>query len=264
MKRLVALVFLSLAVTGCGYKKWSKPVGAFSTSAAPALTQVSAAYTSANDVHLLVREAELVDQYTAKGYTPGEIQDFISPDSLKARQAAIGVLNSYASLVGDLALGKREQELATKTKAVSSSMSSAKTTTSSSSSKTKSLTTTQMGDILTTLDYAIKPLIEHKVRKHLPAILKAADPSIQQICTLLEQDIDTLRSQEQNDYQTQLMGQSQFIDKNTLSAVEKRTEITKLVQIEVDAAKADADLVKAKDALVKLAEAHHRLVTEKK
>jgi hypothetical protein len=102
MKRLAALVLVSLSITGCGYKKWSKPVGAFSTSAAPALTQVYTPYTSANDIHLLVSEAELVDHYASKGYTPGEIQDFISSADQKVRQTAIAVLNSYASMVGNI------------------------------------------------------------------------------------------------------------------------------------------------------------------
>jgi hypothetical protein len=68
-----------------------------------------------------------------------------------------------------------------------------------------------MSSILSGMDFALRPLLEHKVRKHLPAIIQAADPSIQQLCTLLEADIDTLRSQAQDDYQVELMEQYQFI-----------------------------------------------------
>jgi hypothetical protein len=41
MKHLAILAVLSLSVTGCGYKKWARPVGDFSTSTAPALARLS-------------------------------------------------------------------------------------------------------------------------------------------------------------------------------------------------------------------------------
>jgi len=256
----IAPLMLVLVLTGCAsYGRWSKKVGAFSTNTAPALNRASAALNAANAVHTLQEETVLANQYAERGYRPGELTAFMSQSDLAARKQAIDALTNYATLVGDLALGKRVQAETTRAKVLSA----AKATTSAApSSKTKSLTQQQMNYALSGLDIVFKAQIEHKVRKKLPVIMAKADPSVQQICSLLEADMETLRSQEKADYITLLMQQNEFIrqDGGSMGAVEKQAQIMKLFQIEQDAATADADLMKAEKALKQVAEAHHALV----
>lgn len=265
--KVALLITLALpALSGCGgYGPWAKKVSAFSTSAPPALVQATAAYQSANDVHTLEEEAVLVDRYATHGYHPGELTVFMSQSDLASRQQAITVLTDYATLVGDLVLGKREQDVATKTKALSQGATAAKTATTSTS-KTKTLTPQQMSYILSGLDMAIKPVIQHKVHKDLPASLAKADPYVAKLCSLLAADMDDLLSQEKADYQVLLQEQSMFIRKNasSMSAIEKRNEVLKLLTIEQSGVKADADLQKAQKALQEIASAHHRLVDGEK
>jgi hypothetical protein len=216
-------------------------------------------------VHTLKEEAVLVDQYAEKGYHPGELTTFLNQSDLAIRESAISVLKDYATLVGDLALGKRAQDLGTKTKALSQGITAAKAPTATASkSKGATLTPQQLNYVFSGLDMAIKPLIEHKVKKNLPASLAKADPYVSELCTLLSKDIDDLRSQEKSDYQVLQMEQSRFIRKDGLDTVERRDEIMKLLKIEQEAAKADADLVKAQKAVEQVAAAHHRLVEGEK
>jgi len=149
------------------------------------------------------------------------------------------------------------------------------TTNAGSSTKTGSVTSTltssrntlmtqqQMNMVISGMDAAIKPFIHHMVKKRLRPLMKAADPTIQQLCVLLSEDLVTLRSQAKSDYLVLLMGQSEFIQRNMykFSPLELRAETKKLYQIERDAAKADSDLTNASDAVKRLAETHHQLVT---
>jgi hypothetical protein len=139
------------------------------------------------------------------------------------------------------------------------------TTNTATNSVNKSMTPMQMNFIISGLDAATKAYIEHKVRKHLPPMMKAADPVIQQMCTLFIADLETLRIQAKADYQVLLMEQSQFIEKNKdkLPAVEKQGQIMKLFQTEAEATKADNDLANTQRALQQMADAHHRLALSK-
>jgi hypothetical protein len=259
--RLSILLLSLIPLAGCGhYGPWAKDAGSFSSGTAPALDQVASSYTEANTLHTLEEETVLAAKYPVDGYRPGQTSDFIADHDLKSRTATIAVLKEYASLIGDLAAGKRSQEIASKAKTVSTSVAAAKSTTST---KSHALTQQQLNFALSGLDLAMKPLIEHKVHKALPPLIKAADPSVQQICTLLIADITDLRSQAETDNRILLMEQSQFTETNwkTLTAIEQRSEVMKLYAIEADGKKTDSELADVLKALQGVAEAHHRLAT---
>lgn len=255
----VHLLFLSILLTGCGYAKWSKPIISFSNTSAPALVDVQQVYTTVNSVHVLEQEAILVDKYATQGYQPGQIVDFLPSEQLKIRVDNIKNLNNYVTTIGALAQGKDLQALADKNKALTQSSSNSKST----STSTWVITQQQVSSSFSVLDNITKPIVEHKVRKNLPAIIKQADPTVQNICTLEIADLTELKNQAANDYNVLLTEQSQFIDKNknSMSPVDLRNEILKLVQIQNDAATADSNISKAITALTKLARTHHDLVT---
>jgi hypothetical protein len=152
----------------------------------------------------------------------------------------------------------------TNTGSVTGSATNSATTTTTSSAN-KLMTPQQMNYLIGGLDAAIKPFIHHMVRKRLPVIMEKADPTIQQICSLLSADLLTLKSQAKSDYTILLMNQDQFVQKNMykFTPLELRVETEKLYQIERDAAKSDSDLTHAAEAVKRLAQAHHELVKEK-
>lgn len=297
--RIAPLFAFLILLTGCtGYGPWAKKVGMFSASAAPALSQTSTAYTSANAIHTLQEESVLVGQYAQKGYHPGELEPFISDSDLKSRMSAIAALNEYVDLLNALVTDKRAAEIEARTKSLSITAAAARTEMASSTNTTTDTTTSsnavkvnptltdtttqtatststltsshstimtpqQMNSIMASMDSALKPFIHHMVKKRLPKLMKEADPSVQNLCTLLEADMATLRVQSQGDYQVLLMQQSEFIRNNpNLGPVEKRTEVLKLFQIEADADKSNADLTSTIDGLKKLAEEHHKVAIE--
>lgn len=265
MKRASIVLLALIPLIGCSrYGSWAKRVGSFSTTTAPALDQAVGAYSTANDIHYLEEQSQLVAQYAEEGYHPGSMTAFISQDELKSRIASIEALRNYANLIGDLALGKHEQELAVKTKTLNQSLSTLKAPALSATAKLTMTPQQQMSYALSGLDAAIKPIIEHKIHKNLMPVIVDADPSVQQMCTLLDADLSDLQEQVQSDYTVVLMEQSQFIEKNKaqMSAVESRAEILKLGQIERDQIKANEGFMGAQTALKQIATAHHRLATE--
>ena len=298
----ILVVLLCCSLVGCGDRVWLRSVGSFSTANAPSLEQASSAYTTVGALHTLEEEAVLADHYSSLGYRPGQLTDFIKPDDLRVREEAINVLCDYLTLVGDLSNGKRQQqEIEDETKSLTITAAGVRTATASStatntttnsasnavkvnptltdtttqtgtitntvtSSQNTLMTSQQMGMIMSGMDSAIKPFINHMVKSRLLPLMKSADPTIQQLCTLLTSDLVTLRAQAKGDYLVLLMEQNQFIQKNEgkLSPSELREETEKLYQIEQDAAWADHDLAAATEAVQKLAVAHHQLVVEEK
>jgi len=259
----VALIlFAGVFMTGCASNHYTKSIAAFSNAAAPAIDNVDAAYVSVNDAHTLAEQAVLVQNFD-KEFRPAPLQPFISPEELATRKKATSVLRQYAQLVGDLAIGKQPPP------ATSSFFSTtAKTATSAapaSTTKTAAgkMTSQQMDALLSGLDVVVKPYLNFKIRRQLPPLVRAADPLVQQVCTLLSADLVTLQVQTDLDYWTLLMEQDQFIEDNQtrMDAIQKRDQVIKLFQIEADSKKADDAIAATQDAVKKLAETHHRLAT---
>jgi hypothetical protein len=257
IRRSILLLLVVYPIAGCSTGPWVKSVTAFSSGAAPSLDKISSAYTLTNDTHTLEEQAQLVANYENKGFRPGGLAPFIRPEDLKARVAAVDALRTYAAVVNELATGKQSDVLKLKPFA---------TTITSSSASSTTMTTQQLDVALTGLDAVMKPYITHKVRHDLTPMLKAADPTVQTLCSLLSADMHTLRKQASEDYRVMLIEQSRFVQENgeRMGAVEKRNEILRLTQIEIDAKKTDNDLAAALAATKQLAEAHHRLATGEK
>jgi hypothetical protein len=244
-----------LLLTGClSDGPYVKKVGSYSTSNAPDLDKVSAAYTSVNDIHTFEEQAQLVADYNAKGLVPGTLKPFLTDANLKSRTEAISTLKKYVTALGTLANGKALAKTITV---------APKTTTPASAAVKGDMTTQQMNQLLSGLDTVLQPYLRYELHHRLPLLIKAADPIMQQISTLLVADMGTLRIQAAADYQTMLIQQDQFIstNKGNMSAIELRVEILKLSQIELDAKKADSDLAAAQNAAKQLGDEHHRLVT---
>lgn len=257
--RLLLLSFLTLTLSGCAtHSPWVRNVASFGVSAPPALDKVSALYTSANDIHVLVEETKLADNY-ATNYTPGQLTVFLQDSDLQPRLQAIAALKGYASLVGDLAAGKRAAAL---TQAKSTQQNMQQKAASSSSKTTKStLNQQELNLAFSGLDMALQRYIEHEIGKALPPLVANADPSVQKMCNLLSDDLQDLRVESQAEYRVLLMEQNQFVDKNRskMSPTEQKTEVLKLFDIEREAAAYDKNLAGLQTTLQQIAVTHHRL-----
>jgi hypothetical protein len=245
---------LLLTLTGCATGPWSKTVTSFSNSAPPDLAKVSAAYTTVGDVHTLEEQAQLVDHYSKEGFHPGGFTPFMSDAELRARTSAISELQQYVTLLGGITSGKDVSAALT---------GKAKTTTTQSTAKvTGTLNQQELTSAFTGLNAVMERYIAHKVSRELPALVQAADPSVQTICSLLGTDMGDLRIQAKTDYQELMVQEDLFIQQHTnLGPVEERAEILKLAQLEIDATKTDDALAAAQAATQQIAQAHHRLAS---
>jgi len=255
------ILFAGVFMTGCAPNHYTKSIAAFSNAAAPAIDNVDAAYVFVNDAHTLAEQAVLVQNFV-KEFRPAPLQPFISPEELATRKKATSVLRQYAQLVGDLAIGKQPPAtssfFSTTTKTATSAAPASTTKTAAGK-----MTSQQMDALLSGLDMVVKHYLNFKIRRQLPPLVRAADPLVQQVCTLLSADLVTLQVQTDLDYWTLLMEQDQFIEDNQtrMDAIQKRDQVIKLFQIEADSKKADDAIAATQDAVKKLAETHHRLAT---
>jgi hypothetical protein len=255
-RHLVSLLLSLSLLTGCAsHKAWNNQVGSFA-ALAPNLDKVSTSFSEEEKVDGLLRQSYLVDQYDTEGFTPGGVVPIFIDQDLQERLKTLSILTSYATLVGDLAIGKRAKEMQADTDNLTKGIQTIKV------SSTTTYTKDQVGSLLNSLDLVLKPLIENKVYKNLPPILAAADPSIQNLCRFLEEDLDDVQQQTAGDYDLVLAYQHQFIDKNKdhMSPTDKRNEIVKLATIQIDAANADKAVVQTKADLKQFAKAHHDLI----
>lgn len=198
-------------------------------------------------------QAVLVDQYAVENFKPGQITNFISDKDLLVRENAIASLKSYSAAL---------QYIINPTVAIPALpavvVGSAISTSQKNTAQELNIAASQINNITTLI-------LKHRAKKNLSKIIKNADPHIQQFSILFELDLNDIKQQEKNDYDSLLIYQNQFIQNNQdkMSAVEKRTEIEKLVQIEKDALTAQSNLDYAINNIQKLAVIHHQLAGEK-
>lgn len=250
-------LIICLLISGCASTR-NKKVSGFTTTSAPELNKVNDLYVTTNNIHILEQEAILVDKYSTLGYQPGQIKDLIGGPDLVARINIIKVLSNYIELLGALTSGKDTTIIQQKASNISQS--------SSAKAATGVLSSQDLASALSVINSVTKMALDRSAKHKVYPIMQQANSSIRTICTLLNEDIDTLKIQINEDYQLVLMEQSQFIAKNkdNFSPTEKRSEIIKLVQIEQDNAKTISDLNETQKALTSLAQTHNKLAMEKK
>jgi hypothetical protein len=168
-------------------------VASLSTATAPGLDKVSATYIAANDIHRLEQQSRMVERYEVDGFHPGQLKAFMPDDDLKIRVAAIAALRQYTAGIADLAAGKQVTTALTP-KPLTLATSTAKFTAVSVTAP-GTMNGAEMNLVLVAMDSALRPLITHKIHRNLQPILKAADPSIQSLCTMLASDMESLRTQ---------------------------------------------------------------------
>lgn len=256
---IFGMLFFCTACTS--YKKWAEPITRFSNSYAPTLIDTETEYDTVNKVHILEQEAVLFDQYPTIGYTPGSISNLISSSDISIRKAELNRLHDYVIMLNDIAVGKSLDALAEKDKTLTQNIS--KTTSSTSSFNFTQSELVSSFNVLDTLTYK---LVQHKVKKSLPIIINDANPLIQQICQLEMKDLTLLQTQIDNDYNTILIEQSQFIDKNSkqMDPTTLRNQINKLVDIQTNKLNDDQTLQKNIKGLQNLAIDHAKLTAQLK
>lgn len=293
---IVSVCVLSLTTMGC-LSTLPKHATVFSGAATPVVDEAEAAYKSAEALHDLRVDYDAVAEFDAKEpvYNPRNIQPLMSGDDMQVRLAVLEALKCYAESLVAITSGTSSPQLDAASEAAGNSVSalgnslapavestlniataSAETTTtvttvsggettttsSTSSTPTPPITPEVQNQISTAVNALGQFLISRKIKKELPQQIKTMDPSIEALCKLLEQDLDTLADQEHRDYNRIINQQTLFIRETaTLGPQTRREQIMKLPRIVRQQRASEAQLSELKSSLADLAMVHHAMAT---
>lgn len=258
MLRKSSLV-LCLFVTGCMSAAMKRPYASISDASVSAALDAKNAYFVAEDAYNGEQADELVQRYKDHGYTPGEITTFLSLKDMRARIEAVDVLGKYGERINFILNPKFAAT--TQSKQGGSKSSSSK---SSGPFPFPKLTQSEVNTAQQAIAYIGEALASIKTRRQLPKAVAKADPSIQVLCDLFIRDIDTLRAEVKESFETRLILENDFIRDNwdDMDALEHRSEIAKLPAIEKQARDAEDTLAKAQDELKRVAEQSRKIAEE--
>jgi hypothetical protein len=276
--KLICIGASSLVVAMCGcslyFSPLAKQTAAFGNAAAVVVRDSSDAYDTVERVTYDAGVSSLVLDFDSKGFNRKRFKPFLPEHDLEVRKTLLAALSTYAQNLADIAGDQAFGPLDEQTKSLSDSL-----VTLSGNGELKkiapSLNESEAKGLAAAVDTLAKVLIEHKRRRQLPATLHKMQPVIEQVCSLLAEDIGNphidgrrgrgLRDQLWNEYDMLIDNQTDFISgySNKFTPEEKAAEIAKLPKLVVEQQSADAALASTQSALRDLVEAHKALLTSK-
>ena len=258
----LALCFMS---SGCAISPLAKHTAAFSTAASLVVDNSSSAYRAVIDLHDQEQTSAGVLLIEAgKPWAPHSVQPLISLVGLKTRLDLLAALKTYSQSLSDLTSGLDSKALDTAASSIGSNMKGLSTAASSEPglAATGISVGSQTANAISTASLALGEfLIAPKIKTALRSTTQKMDPQIEVLCTLLTDDIDTIRKTSKRDYEELLVQQYGFIRDNAaqLSPTDRRAEIEKLPTILKNEQAADAMLADLHKAIATLALTHHAL-----
>lgn len=296
---LILLLPGLLVAIGC-HSPLAKPSTAFSAAVAPVVDQSAAAYNGAEALNDKRNDYEAVVAYQNKDstYDPRNAPELLSQKDIQARLAVLAALQMYSQSLVAITSGTDSKELDAASKSVGSNLTalgnhlapsienvlgiaaatgstvettvttvSGSTTTTTTSTKhvpSPPLTPEIRNGISTGIDALGQFLISRTVATDLPPIVEQMDPHVQALCTALGNDIQTLQSIEERDYNRILNLEKQFIlddqqPGTNVDPIAHRAEIMTLPELARQQRAADDQLEALRAAIAKLAQAHHDL-----
>jgi hypothetical protein len=256
---------VTILCSGCGASGIGKQPASFATAASLVVQNATDAYTAAIDLHtqeqvyagdLKVEAGETWDYAT--------LVPLLTPEELKARTQVLDALKTYAESLSAVTGTAPSPALVASAKSTGASLKTVSSTIQSEAGDKKGVpVSAETANIVSTATLAFgEYLAAGKVNAELPAITAQADPQIQALCTLLTNDIGTIRKQTKKDSEDLRRQQWTFITVNRakLSPVELRTEVEKLPAILKSEQTSDAALANLLTAIQHLATAHHALM----
>ncbi len=264
----VAVAFvLSLGVGGC-LSPYAKHAEAFSTATNTVIDSSEDAYRGANKLRLEEQVAAAVFDYDKNpAWSPyKDYKPLLTPDQLSARIKVLDGLKAYAASLVELTSkpsGAEEAALESAAEGVGDNLLSLNqnVATNFSSLNAPVMSTTQANVVSTAVLGLADYLRARKVKGSLPKVTQDMNPHIQELCSLLDNDIQILRRQADVDYQTLATELDQSIrhEGNANSPYERRQEVGSLIQIAQQQTANDELLTKLQAALHSLALTHQAL-----
>ena len=264
----VAVTFaVSLGVGGC-LSPYAKHAQAFSTAANTVIDSSEDAYRGANKLRLEEQVAAAVFDYDKNpAWSPyKDFKPLLTPDQLSARIKVLDGLKAYAASLVELTSkpsGADEAALQSAAEGIGDNLLSLNqnVATNFSSLNAPVMSTTQANVVSTAVLGLADYLRARKVKGSLPKVTQDMNPHIQELCSLLDSDIQILRRQADVDYQTLVTQLDQSIrhEGSANTPYERRKEVGFLIQIAQQQTANDELLSKLQAALHSLALTHQAL-----
>jgi hypothetical protein len=296
---LAAAFSLTLFTTGC-LSPLAKHSAALAAATAPVVDQAAATYQSANSIHFMRTDLEAIKEFdaTAPVYNPRIIKPLMPDQEIQARLKLLVAFQAYVQSLVAITRGTDTPELQAAAKSAGENLTNlgntiapsiestfglasvtASTTetviTTTDATTTSSATTTTLtpvnpitpaiqNGISTAVDALGQFLINRKVKKELPPIIKSMDPHVTALCDVLQGDITNLRVIEEYDYNRVINQTTLFIRESSdkLDPGERRELIMKLPAIARMKQTSDQQLNSLSAAIARLELTHHGLAAE--
>jgi hypothetical protein len=260
----IAVLAIAILASGCASSRLGKQPASFATAASLVVQNTTDAYTSAIDLHAQEQAyAGALKVEAGDSWDYASLVPLLTPEELKARTQVLDALKTYAQSLSAITGSTPSPTLVAAAKSTGASL---KTISSAIQSEQGDKNATGVSattaNIVSTATLALgEYLAANKVNADLPAITAQMDPQIQTLCTLLTNDIDTIRKQTKKDSEDLRRQQWTFITVNRakLSPIELRAEVEKLPAILKNEQTSDAALANLLTAIQRLATAHHAL-----
>jgi hypothetical protein len=258
---------LSLVVCGC-LSPYAKHAQAFSSATNTVINSSEDAYRGANKLRLDEQVAAAVFDYDKNpAWSPyKDYKPLLTPDQLSARIKVLDGLKAYAASLVELTSkpsGADEAALESAAAGIGDNLLSLNqnVATNFSSLNAPVMSTTKANVVSTAVLGLADYLRARKVKGSLPKVTQDMNPHIQELCSLLDNDIQILRRQADVDYQTLVTQLDQSIrhEGNANSPYERRKEVGSLIQIAQQQTANDELLSKLQAALHSLALTHQAL-----
>jgi hypothetical protein len=258
---------VSLGIGGC-LSPYAKHAQAFSTATNTVIDSSEDAYRGANKLRLDEQVAAAVFNYDKNpAWSPyKDFKPLLTPDQLNARIKVLDGLKAYAASLVELTSkpsGADEAALQSAAEGIGDNLVSLNqnVATNFSSLNAPVMSTTQANVVSTAVLGLADYLRARKVKGSLPKVTQDMNPHIQELCSLLDSDIQILRRQADVDYQTLVTQLDQSIrhEGNANTPYERRQEVGSLIQIAQQQTANDELLKKLQAALHSLALTHQAL-----
>lgn len=288
---------LCVAACGCNQKPLTQQVKALADATPPVVTQVTAAYQTANAIHNQREDYDTIDAFN-NGDTAyyAKVKPLLSENQIEVRLAVVKGLQAYVEELTAISNGLDTKELdasakslgdnltnlanqqgpilesglglatATTTTTTTTTTVSGGTTTSSTSSSTAPVApiTSDMKAGIGKGVLALGEFLTYRVeQKELPSKVAAMDDTVKDLCGKLAAEAGYLADSEEKDLDSMIIRQRQFLDKTTnIDPAVRRNEIEKLPQWQRQEDTGHEQLAQLKKALEDLYMKHHALAVE--
>ena len=262
---VVSLCFLSLSgLLGCVTSSLAKHTAAFSTAASAVINNSTNAYRAAVDLHAEEQVSAGVLKFEQQQpWDPKNDQPLLSQSELQKRIDVLAALKSYSASLADVTSGVDSPALDEAAAATGASITRISVTIASSEPGgiIKPLSAQNATAVSTAARALGEYLIAKKVKSQVPKVIKSMDPQIQDLCSLLENDINLIRAQAKVDFGELFTQQRTFIvtEGANLSPLDRRVEIQRLPEINRRENVSDLMLANLHLAIEQLALTHHAL-----